>query len=76
MTTDLAHGMNQITLSPCTQQKQVMVLMLWLTVKPMIPNQAPKAQIVIGLLGLEFTQKLKAPDAVYGKGSKEDRTGS
>ena len=43
VTTDLAHGLNQITLSLCTQQKQVTVLMLWLTVKPVIPNQAPKA---------------------------------
>ena len=65
VTTDLAHGMNQITLSLCTQQKQVMVLMLWLTAKHMIPNQAPKAQIVVGLSRLALTEQLKAPDAVW-----------
>lgn len=70
VTTDLAHGMNQMTLSPCTQQKQVMVLMLWLTVKPMIPNQIPKAQIVIGLLRLAFTQN-KSPGCSMVKGLKK-----
>ena len=65
VTTDLAHGMNQITLSLCTQQKQVTVLMLWLTEKHMIPNQAPKAQIVVGLSRLALTQQLKALDAVW-----------
>ena len=73
MTTDLAHGMNQITLSLCTQQKQVMVLMLWLTAKHMIPNQAPKAKNRHWTFETGINRATKGPGCSIVKGLKKTR---